>query len=278
MRIGRHAGLIPAVVQIREYLLDTIAVRSNRRLDATERSNTGRHHLTATFGDPGAARELIAASAGYSEARYPAGWDPPAGGVRAQVSRTGRRVRISAPGRNAAQNTRLVRGLLPLALARQGRVSLHAAALSCEGRLLALVGSSGVGKSTLATRLTGHGYDLVTDDLLFATIVGGEVRFETGTGPSLPGCSASLCFLERRPDATSRPSVERLPAAAALRLLLRHGFGELGHPGEPTIWARQFELYTALVEQAELVRLCIPDSIERIEESANVLEAIFLEN
>ena len=48
----------------------------------------------------------------------------------------------------------------------RGESILHASAVALEGRALAFIGASGMGKSTLATLLCAHGATLITDDAL----------------------------------------------------------------------------------------------------------------
>jgi hypothetical protein len=52
----------------------------------------------------------------------------------------------------------------PLALSRQDKLVLHAAAVDIDGKAVALVGKSGRGKSTLAASFATHGIPFLTDD------------------------------------------------------------------------------------------------------------------
>lgn len=54
--------------------------------------------------------------------------------------------------------------VLPLALSRQFKLVLHAAAVEIEGFCLAFTGFSGRGKSTLAASFATNGYRFLTDD------------------------------------------------------------------------------------------------------------------
>ena len=56
--------------------------------------------------------------------------------------------------------------LLAMHLMLRGELVLHASAIQAGGRAVAFVGSSGMGKSTLAAALCEQGYSLVSDDLL----------------------------------------------------------------------------------------------------------------
>jgi hypothetical protein len=57
-------------------------------------------------------------------------------------------------------------GILAHVLMFEGLLLIHASAVACDGRALALVGPSGAGKSTLAAVLCAAGARLVTDDAL----------------------------------------------------------------------------------------------------------------
>jgi hypothetical protein len=54
--------------------------------------------------------------------------------------------------------------VMPRVLGHQGRLVLHASAVCVEGRALAFVGETGMGKSTLAASFHLSGYPLLTDD------------------------------------------------------------------------------------------------------------------
>ncbi len=58
---------------------------------------------------------------------------------------------------------------LVLALVIRGTWSLHASAVTCQGKTIAFVGESGRGKSTLAAYLSNAGWHLVADDILPVT-------------------------------------------------------------------------------------------------------------
>jgi len=58
----------------------------------------------------------------------------------------------------------LIGQLLPLVLSLSGRLVLHASAVRAPEGLIAFIGRSGAGKSTIAAALAAAGYSLATDD------------------------------------------------------------------------------------------------------------------
>lgn len=69
--------------------------------------------------------------------------------------------------------------IYPLALARQGKLVLHAGAIDFQGRALAFLGPSGAGKSTLAAGFATAGLPFLTDDAL-------HLEHENGQWLALP--------------------------------------------------------------------------------------------
>lgn len=69
----------------------------------------------------------------------------------------------------------LAGNVIAFLLALRGWPVLHAAAVEVEGEATAIVGASGMGKSTLATMLCGAGARLVTDDVLRVELGRGRV-------------------------------------------------------------------------------------------------------
>jgi hypothetical protein len=69
---------------------------------------------------------------------------------------------------------------LPLAAVLRGMEVLHASAVCLDGRVLAFLGPSGAGKTTIATRLLARGAELVTDDVLAVSVAEGTVRAHRG--------------------------------------------------------------------------------------------------
>ena len=69
----------------------------------------------------------------------------------------------------------LVDQVIPRVVAHQGCIVLHASAIEMEGSLIAFLGESGWGKSTLATSFYEQGYPLLTDDCLLLRPEAGKI-------------------------------------------------------------------------------------------------------
>jgi hypothetical protein len=71
----------------------------------------------------------------------------------------------SAPGTNDATLRHLLLDqVLPRVIAHRGRVVLHAASVRIRGRVIAIAGTTGAGKSTLAASFLIAGHPLLSDD------------------------------------------------------------------------------------------------------------------
>lgn len=74
---------------------------------------------------------------------------------------------FSAPGTPAlSMRHLLLNQVMPLVLSRRGRLVVHASAVSWRDQVLAFVGRSGAGKSTMAAACATLGAHVVTDDCL----------------------------------------------------------------------------------------------------------------
>lgn len=84
------------------------------------------------------------------------------------VSRDAGRVWVRPALGTPAATTRhlLLNQVLPLVLARRGRLVLHASAVSWDGKVVVFLGRSGAGKSTLAAACAAAGATVVSDDCL----------------------------------------------------------------------------------------------------------------
>jgi len=97
------------------------------------------------------------------------------------VAPDGRRIVAAPPAGPAWRWERLVLAqVLPLAAVLRGMDVLHASAVALNGRAVAFLGSSGVGKTTLASRLVARGARLVTDDVLAVDLAGSAVTAHRG--------------------------------------------------------------------------------------------------
>jgi hypothetical protein len=70
--------------------------------------------------------------------------------------------------------------VLPLAAVLQGLDVMHASAVTWDSGVVAFVGPSGAGKTTVATRLMARGATLITDDALALEMTGGEIVAHPG--------------------------------------------------------------------------------------------------
>lgn len=185
----------------------------------------------------------------------------------------------------------LVEGALPaMVLLLRGEGVLHASAVEIDGRAVAFVGRSGMGKSTLAALICRHGGRLVTDDVLRYEVVAGRVLGFAGTGEMrLRPASRSLAhqYSRRwrrqtsdgrtavRPDLTEleklpvdalvlprlrqdvdRVSSRRLRGAEALLTLLR--FPRFPGLLDPGVSARQMARLAELADAVPVTLLDVP--------------------
>jgi len=101
----------------------------------------------------------------------------------ARVAEDGRRVACAPLAGDPWRWQRFLVGrVLPWAAVLRGREILHASAVTIGGRAIAVVGASGVGKSSLAARLVLAGARLMTDDVLALSAGGSRVCAHPGPG------------------------------------------------------------------------------------------------
>ena len=101
--------------------------------------------------------------------------------------------------------------VLPLAALLQGLEVFHACVLGLEGRAIAVVANSGIGKTTTGLRLALKGLDFLSDDVLVLEPHGDGVLAHPGIGLAnvRPGSYDLLPELERAGLATPIGSSER---------------------------------------------------------------------
>jgi hypothetical protein len=112
----------------------------------------------------------------------------------------------------------LTGNVLASLLALQGECVLHASGVRADGSTIAILGASGVGKSTLAALFCAGGAELVSDDLLRITSNGGPPRCYTGTTQiRLRPSAAALAdaFPSDARDLTADGRIAVTPAQAA---------------------------------------------------------------
>lgn len=137
--------------------------------------------------------------------------------VRARARLTAGRAELSAvAGERALWLLSHPLFTLPLVemLKRRGLFSLHAAALTLEGRTLLLPGTTGAGKSTLALALIRAGWCFMGDDTLFLRRAGGSVQV-LAFPDEIDVTQQTLALF---PELASAPSLPRLPGAAKWQL------------------------------------------------------------
>ncbi len=126
--------------------------------------------------------------------------------------------------------------VLPLASVLQGLDVVHASAITLDRGVVAFVGPSGAGKTTVAARLLARGAGLVTDDALALEVSGGEVIAHPGPSflamtPTDPALSdGPPAWIGRRRGVSDKPhfappvSDRALPLSGVYHLEPRSAF------------------------------------------------------
>ncbi|MFN2252914.1 MAG: hypothetical protein ACK2U6_01640 [Candidatus Promineifilaceae bacterium] len=177
----------------------------------------------------------------------------------------GRLVLIQEPGIPFMDYVALVRYFLPFAAALQGFLILHASAVRFGDNVLAFIGPSGVGKSTVAKNLAGREFQFVADDLLPVSISGGRSSVFDPTISEQQGMTrdfADLFFLERD-SSIDEPYFSRLTEQETVLALLHNGFGEMP---DTAVWGMQFIAYGHLARTVPAFLLRIPDNLQKLPE------------
>jgi hypothetical protein len=170
--------------------------------------------------------------------------------------------------------------VVPRVLAGQGHSVLHASAVLAPQGVLAFVGDSGVGKSTLAARLAAAGLPVMADDALVVEkplvdaaagrwlahgaypglrlddpSSGGKRRVAAGIRFAAGPQPLAAVYLLDRAESGAPPGRRPLAGATALASLLRHSY-RLDAGGRDEV-AHGFERLAELVRQVPLWRLSI---------------------
>jgi hypothetical protein len=174
---------------------------------------------------------------------------------------------------------------LVLALAWRDKWCLHASAALFQDKMIAFLGESGGGKSTLAAYLSQNpNWHLVSDDILpVSKDPGGLVawpRFpqlklpeEAQPGPSLPEelPLGKLCVLSNT-DADERPDLKRLSASLAVPFLLAHTAGT--RLFDPQLLEKHLTFCIQAAEGVHVYRLGYPRRLEALPEIHQLLEGL----
>jgi hypothetical protein len=191
------------------------------------------------------------------------------------------------------------RSVLPLVLHLQGREVLHASAVLSPRGAVAFCGDSGVGKSTLACALGRRGWPTLCDDTLAWHVERNEVKvqalpfaprllpdaiawFDRPVEPTLTPTVvsvenarlAAVCLLESRSSDLTAPRLERLRSGLGepLVALLHHAFAF--QADELDRKRQMIAAYLALLERVPIWRLRAPDTLERLEETVELVMSI----
>jgi hypothetical protein len=206
----------------------------------------------------------------------------------------------------------LLEPVLAFLLRRRGALVLHASAVEVGGHAIAIVGTGGAGKSSLAAAFLTRGAALMTDDVLALTTEGGRWLAQRGTGavrlwddaasayasdltgvprfsdtwdkrlfspPSLGGRDAPgpaplalLAVLAERGSASARPAVKRLAGHAAFGAVVPHTSANFLHDNERR--AEELPQLAALLGAVPVVTVAVPGDPSRAVDAAAALEEL----
>lgn len=194
-------------------------------------------------------------------AQSPPAWHRLPGPVEAPafLSDDGHVALIQEPPSPFSDYTLQLRRVVPFASAFQGKLILHASAIRHPHGIVAFIGTSGVGKSTLAMRLSAQGYPAVSHDLLPCRIHDNKVVTPGERKHSL----LSIYFLSRVAG-QKNIRCEPLSRQFCLLYLLKHGFGELP---EPRVWKSQFLGFHEIAARVPAFHLQLPDDLSLLDSS-----------
>ena len=174
----------------------------------------------------------------------------------------------------------LVGPVLVLALALRGIWSLHASAVTCNGRTILFLGESGQGKSTLAAHLAPS-MQLAADDILPVTLT----DFKLTCWPHFPQLKLPLnaqhglaqpeslpvrhiCLL----DAAEEISFHPLFSSEATQTLLRHTAGTRLFP--PDLLSKHLVFCAQAAGKIQLSRLAYPRRMDALPGVKALLETL----
>ena len=192
------------------------------------------------------------------------------------------------------------RSVVPLQLQALGYETLHASAVSVDGRTVAFCGERRAGKSTLAFALQRRGFAHRADDTVVLSVSGEVVQtvplpftprlrpqsahFFGATSPDAIVAAdrveplGAVVILEQDP-ALDTSTVERLPGAAAVSALLSHA--HCFEPGDPVARRRLVEHYLQISAVVPVHRLRFPPGLnelsrltDRVLETLDAVEAV----
>ena len=218
-----------------------------------------------------------------------------------RISRSTITVGASASARGSTIRHLLLDQVLPLALAAEGHLVLHAAAVHRQGLgTIALAGAAGSGKSTLAASLRREGWTVVSDDGVVVD-QSGEVPIAIGAYPGLrvwPDAAAAtglsslavtevaeysakarVCAHEIHRPAPLRAiyviesgadcRIERLSARDAVMAITAHAYR--AEPDDRDALAAQLDACAMLNSRVGTFRIVVPRDLTQLSQAARAV-------
>ena len=173
---------------------------------------------------------------------------------------------VADPGTSAVTIRQLLlHQVLPRVLSQRGELMVHASAVTVSDEIIAFLGISGAGKTTIAQSLASEGLPLVADDCLRLAIApDGEVSgYPSYPGPASGrplGCEVMgsapiqrLYFLDVQVDDGDAPRIEGLSRRDGMMALTRSAFVMDFESGEAL--GRVFETAARVATELEIFGL-----------------------
>lgn len=206
-----------------------------------------------------------------------------------RFTRSGKVGRLGEQVTERFRTVDLLRWGVPSALAPQGHVMLHASSVVGRSGCIAILGTSGAGKSTTARVLESLDWTMLADDLLVCDERGRlnssgeqqiscwceEIAGRLDEEPEIPFRDLArllaaeenqhwidldyLLFLSEQRTESGDLSLAPLIPATAFQQLVLHGFG--GLPA-PAAWEHQFQAYASLAERAAAAEMQAPGGLD----------------